>query len=117
MTINDLLKKLDTAPASVEFTEVMNTIDSHYHFTATSFNNGDTSNDAGQNNGSCKIFAFAKLHNLSQASTLSCFGQYYTNDVLKNPDGVDHQNIRQFIIHGWSGVTFSEDPLSPVDPH
>ena len=33
------------------------------------------------------------------------WGQYY-RDVLKNPDGDDHQNIRNFMKYGWEGVPF-----------
>ena len=57
----------------------------------------------GENSGSCKIFAFAQLHHLDEASTLACFGAYYRDDVLKHPQGSDHQNIRQFINTGWQG--------------
>ena len=114
MTVNELLKTLDTSPATIEFSDVMLAIDSQYTFTEACFSNGETSNKAGQNNGSCKILAFAKLHNLNQSITLSCFGKFYFDDVLKNPDGDDHQNIRQFIIHGWDGVQFSTDPLTPL---
>lgn len=115
MTVDQLLKILNTTPESMEFTDVMSAIDSRYNFTETRFTNGDTANDAGQNNGSCKILAFARLHALSKQDTLHCFGQYYFSDVLKNPDGTDHQNIRQFMIHGWDGVEFSKEPLSPLD--
>ncbi len=50
--------------------------------------------------------AFAKLHELSEAKTLALFGDYYRSDVLKNPEGSDHQNIRNFIREGWAGVAF-----------
>jgi hypothetical protein len=33
--------------------------------------------------------------------------------VLKNPDGTDHQNIRNFMKHGWDGVRFEGEPLKP----
>jgi hypothetical protein len=29
-------------------------------------------------------------------------------DVLENPNAYDHQNIRQFMEHGWGGVEFEK---------
>jgi hypothetical protein len=68
---------------------------------------------AGSNEGSCKIFAFAKLNNLSDAQTLACFGHFYRHDVQGNPDGTDHANIRTFMRHGLSQVQFDGDALVP----
>jgi hypothetical protein len=90
----------------------MATIEAAYEFTATSFRNGELYNAAGQNSGSCKLFAFAQLQQLSEAQTLACFGNYYRQDVLANPDGVDHQNIRNFIRSGWAGIKFDAQPLT-----
>ena len=106
MTTQDLLTQLAESPASVQFSDVITTIDTNYDFTPTAFTNGGTRNDAGQNNGSCKIFAFAKLHGLSEQRTLACFGDYYRIDVLGNPEGADHANIRNFIANGWRRVAF-----------
>ena len=36
---------------------------------------------------------------------LQLWGQYY-RDVKANPDGDDHQNIRNFMKYGWEGVPF-----------
>jgi hypothetical protein len=58
------------------------------------------------NEGSCKIFAFALIHQLSEAQTLTLFGDYY-HDVLNNPEGSGHQNIRNFIRDGWRGICFN----------
>ena len=44
--------------------------------------------------------------------TLACFGAFYTEDVLKNPDGTDHQNIRNFMKTGWDGIAFYGEPLT-----
>lgn len=112
MTLTVFLEKLSTTPNDVEFTDTMAVIDSLYNFTETEFRNGDTVNLAGQNNGSCKIFAFGKLNQLSEQHTLACFGKYYREDVLEHPDGEDHQNIRNFIQHGWSGVVFEGEALT-----
>ncbi len=107
------LQTLATAPDSIAFSDTIAVIDAHYDFTPTAFKNGDQQNEDGQNNGSCKIFSFAKLHGLTREQTLSCFGSYYRNDVLKNPHGTDHQNIRNFIRTGWDGIAFQRDALTP----
>ncbi|WP_318405831.1 HopJ type III effector protein [Photobacterium leiognathi] len=111
-----LLQALKNAPESVEFQQVMAVIADHYDYQAATFYNGqdkDTlKNDAGTNEGSCKIFAFAKLNQLSEQETLACFGQYYRNDVLAHPENDDHQNIRHFMKFGWSGIQFETFPLT-----
>ncbi|WP_317170712.1 HopJ type III effector protein [Paraflavitalea devenefica] len=38
------------------------------------------------------------------------FAEHYQS-VLNNPDGTDHQNIRQFMAHGWPGVVFEGKAL------
>jgi len=91
---------------SIEFTDVMEIIAAQYDYSPTAFTNGSIVNEAGTNEGSCKIFYFAKLNALSEQTTLALFGQYYRVDVLQNPDGTDHGNIRNFIKSGWQGVTF-----------
>ncbi|WP_234495492.1 HopJ type III effector protein [Vibrio maritimus] len=100
------LELLAAQPNDVMFEQTMQVIDEHFEFSPVSFTNGETQNQAGQNNGSCKIFAFAKIKELDEQSTLACFGQYYRDDVLKNPNGNDHANIRNFIKHGWAGIRF-----------
>ena len=112
MNLDTLLQTLEHTPERVEFEDAMAVIDACYHFTPTPFKNGDVTNPAGQNPGSCKLFAFAQLHGLSPQQTLACFGRYYREDVLKHPDGTDHQNIRNFIQHGWAGIHFDAAPLT-----
>jgi len=112
LTEQDLLKQLSENPESVQFLDAMSAIDTHYDFEPSSFVNGDLKNDAGQNNGSCKIFAFAKLHSLDVAQTLNLFGDYYRKDVLGHPEGSDHQNIRNFIQHEWAGLHFEQQALN-----
>lgn len=111
MELNDFLQKLNTSPETIEFTDTMSAVEALYDFTETEFQNGELLNQAGQNSGSCKLFAFAQLQNFSKQQTLACFGAYYRDDVLKKPDAADHQNIRNFINHGWSGIAFSKMPL------
>lgn len=93
------------------FQETIAYIDEKYNFTPTAFKNGNQFNNANENNGSCKIFAFAKINNLEKDETLSLFGSYYFDEVLKNPDRNDHQNIRNFIIFGWDGISFDGEAL------
>jgi len=111
--MKQFLQKLNDAPDSFSFNDTIAVIDAHYNFTPCAFRNGELQNEAGQNNGSCKIFSFAKLHQLTPEQTLHCFGSYYRDDVLKNPQGSDHQNIRNFIKHGWEGVVFDGTALAP----
>lgn len=113
MNIDAFLKKLNDTPQEVAFTDTMAVIDASYEFTPMAFTNGDLRNEAGQNSGSCKLLAFAMLNGLSEEQTLACFGDYYRQDVLKNPEGTDHQNIRNFMKYGWAGVKFDRIPLQP----
>jgi hypothetical protein len=56
-----------------------------------------------------KFFAFAELNNLSAAETLNCFGAYYHEEVLANPEGTNHQNIRNFMkTTGWDCILHLE---------
>lgn len=106
-----LVEKIQHSPETITFPEVIAHIDTHYDFTPTRFTNGTAVNEVGQNNGSCKIFSFAKLHGLTQDQTLALFGDYYRLDVLGNPSGTDHQNIRNFILLGWEGILFEGEAL------
>ncbi|MGK6341807.1 HopJ type III effector protein [Chryseobacterium sp. DT-3] len=106
-----LPEQLKNNPETIQFKEVIAYIDENYDFTPTSFKNGNTVNEAGQNNGSCKVFSFAKLQGLSKEQTLPLFGEFYREDVLKNPEGTDHQNIRNFMEYGWEGISFEEEAL------
>jgi len=99
----------------IQFSELMQLIDENYTYQPAAFSNGVGSicvnNVAGENQGSCKLFAFAKLNNLSKEQTLLCFGEYYREDVLKHPEGDDHSNIRTFMKYGWDGIRFESDAL------
>ncbi|MCL1666816.1 HopJ type III effector protein [Elizabethkingia ursingii] len=106
-----ILEQLEQSPEAIEFNDVIAYIDNNYDFTPTEFRNGNTVNEAGQNNGSCKVFSFAKVNNLSKENTLNLFGAFYREDVLKNPEGTDHQNIRNFIEFGWDGIAFEGEAL------
>ena len=106
-----IFEHLEKAPHEIQFKDVIAFIDAHYDFTPTGFTNGNTVNEADQNNGSCKVFSFAKLNALSKDETLALFGDFYRTDVLQNPEGDDHQNIRNFIEFGWDGISFEGEAL------
>ena len=110
-TITDFIDKVRQNPESIAFQETITIIDSNYKFTPSAFKNGNQINNANENNGSCKIFAFAKINTLEKEETLALFGSYYFDDVLKNPDGNDHQNIRNFINFGWDRISFDDNAL------
>ena len=112
MEYDQLLRSLSESPDDIEYNDVIELIDEMYDFTPVRFTNGTLVNEAGQNSGSCKIFAFAKRTRLSEQQTLYCFGSYYRDDVLKHPDNMDHANIRNFIETGWDGIEMDGAPLS-----
>lgn len=115
MSLHEFLQQLQSGPQSVEFQQTIDLINSLYDYTPTQFSNGlgegAVTNAAGTNEGSCRIFAFAKLNGLDQAQTLACFGKFYRVDVLQNPAGDDHANIRNFMRHGWEGIRFEGEAL------
>lgn len=110
-TINDLIFQLRTVSGILEFEQTMLVISQFYDYTATNFTNGKLENEAGSNEGSCKIFYFAQLNELTELETLRLFGTYYRHDVLANPTGTDHGNIRNFMLSGWSGIKFDSPAL------
>ena len=91
-----LIARANESPESIEFEDTIGAIDAGYDFTSVAFEVGPVSNAGGTNMGSAKIFSLAKLGGLSADATLHLFGRYYRDDVLKNPDGDDHANIRAF---------------------
>jgi hypothetical protein len=111
MSISSFLQKLKQTPKTITFAKTIAVIEENYDFIPTSFYNGAQHNSAGENSGSCKLFAFAKLRNLSQAETLACFGGYYFEEVLGEPEGTNHQNIRNFMKTGWDGIRFDGEAL------
>ena len=112
MQLKIFLDKLQTSPNSIEFQDTMAVIDAAYVYTPTKFKNGTLVNQAGENEGSCKLFSFAKLNNFDEERTLACFGAYYREDVLQNPGSNNHQNIRNFMKTGWVDVVFDGNALA-----
>lgn len=98
---------------AIRFDEVMAVIAEHYTYTPAAFSNGQVDNLAGQNEGSCKLLAFADLHQLDAVQTLNLFGDYYRREVLEDPAGATHANIRAFMREGWGGICFAAAPLAP----
>ena len=111
MPLNTFINKVKSNQ-QVSFDDTMTIINESYIYVPTSFSNGlgndSLKNDAGTNEGSCKIFAFAELNQLNKTQTLNLFGDFYHQDVLNDPSGNGHQNIRNFMQYGWEGIQFSE---------
>ncbi len=108
MTLDELLEKIRNK--SVMFSEVISFIEANYSYTPTAFKNGTLFNEASQNQGSAKVFYFAKLNQFNPEDTLLLFAEHYQN-VLETPDSDNHQNIRQFINNGWGGIAFEGETL------
>ncbi len=117
MSLHSFLEKINQTGA-VNFDETITVITENYYYQATEFSNGLNEHTliskAGTNEGSCKIFAFAKIHQLDSQKTLNLFGDYYRLDVLNNPQGTDHQNIRNFMTYGWAGICFKGEALTLI---
>ena len=105
----ELLAQLNNAEA--KFADVIAFIEARYTHTPTAFQNGQQANAAHENQGSAKVFSFAQLNGLNQAQTLSLFAEHYAS-VLATPEATDHQNIRQFMLNGWDGITFEGQALT-----
>lgn len=93
-----------------DFDDTLALIDRYFEFTPTAFRNGSITNAVGENEGSCRIFALGQLAGISEKETLSCFGRHYRN-VMDDPAGTSHGNIRQFMTTGWSGIQFDGRPM------
>ncbi|WP_182405518.1 HopJ type III effector protein [Psychrobacter sp. GP33] len=105
--LNGLHKK------AIGFSDVISFIDDFYLYEPVPFVNGMVHNAAGENEGSAKIFGFAKLHGLNQLDTLALFAEHYAN-VQAMPNGTEHANIRNFLHWGWQGFLMQHNPLSEI---
>ncbi len=96
------------------FADTLRHIDALYAYTPTRFYNGCGAdpivNEAGQNEGSCKTFAYALLKGLDREQTLALFAEHY-REVLARPEAYSHANIRRFMRDGWAGLRFDGQPL------
>jgi len=115
MTIENLIQLIKISPEKIQFKQVIDVINEYYNYTPVQFTNGRNDdqliNNAGKNEGSCKLFYFAKMHNLTEQETLACFGHYYRDEVLKQTEADNHANIRTFMRFGWSGIDFRNSAL------
>lgn len=104
---------------TVEFSETLALVEKWYTLNPSAFTNGlddsKVENAQGSNEGSLKVFSLGRLNGFTPEQTLACFGEHY-RDVLNTPQGSDHQNIRQFMVHGWPGIRFSAAPLALNPP-
>jgi hypothetical protein len=121
MNVNDALR---IHLASVEgghanFDDTLALVEQHFHYQPTGFHNGPEFNASDENLGACKVFGIAQYCSLNEVDTLTLFAQHY-KQVLDNPAGESHGNIRQFISTGWSGIRFENTPLrlrkTPSEP-
>lgn len=96
----------DTHP----FAATLAFINQWFDFTPTAFRNGKVANSAEQNQGSCRVLAFALLNGLSAEQTLKCFGEHY-RDVLATPGKDNHHNLRRLQAEGLTDIHFDQQPL------
>ena len=99
-----------------DFEDTMALVERYFDYQPTAFDNGPLHNAAGQNEGSCKLFAMAQQAGLTEDEALKCFGRHYQS-VLDDPAGDSHGNIRQFMSTGWSGIRFAGSPLHQKTQH
>ena len=108
------------AGGTLRFSAVIDTLRRHYECTPVAFSTGvgsdrRTDNAAGTNAASSQLLAFARRLGLDEPTTLALYAEHY-RDVLADPDGSGHANIRAFMANGWSGVRFQGDPLRLKGP-
>ncbi|MFZ5756236.1 MAG: HopJ type III effector protein [Pseudomonadota bacterium] len=101
--------------SSLMFQEVMSTIRRHYECTPVAFSVGESTpspvrNPAGTNAASSQLLAFGKRLGLDEQTLLGLYAEHY-RDVLADPAGSNHANIRAFMTGGWAGVSLPADPL------
>ena len=90
---------------ALTFEEVIEVIDTYFESQLLVFKNGDIVNQQGENEGSAKLLSYAALSEMDKETTLKLWGQYY-REVLNDPNGTSHANIRNFMKYGWEGVPF-----------
>jgi len=106
--MKELLENLKAG--QLAFTDVIRHIEDRYRVSPAAFRNGSQYNEATQNQGSARVLYFARLNKLSKEDTLLLFAEHY-RAVLDDPEGTNHQNIRQFMENGWEEVEFDGDIL------
>ena len=69
-----LLNLLRSNPESIDFEQTMDIINFWYYYTPRAFSCGELASTKEENQGSAKIFSFAKLNNFDKTLTLLLFG-------------------------------------------
>jgi hypothetical protein len=113
--VNDFDKALANFLAAIEsdahqFAATLAFINAWFDFMPTGFRNGTVVNNREQNQGSCRVLAFALLQQLSASQALKCFGEHY-RDVLATPGKDNHHNLRRVQAEGLSDIQFDQPPL------
>ena len=89
-------------------------------YTPTAFRVGvgseaENANKAGENEGACRVLAFAKLHSLSKREAVALFAQHAA-DVAADPNGTSHKNIRGLMAGGMTSLRFEPFSAQPLKP-
>jgi hypothetical protein len=93
-----------------QFASTLAFINQWFDFAPTAFRNGKVANSAEQNQGSCRVLAFALMQKLSADQALKCFGEHY-RDVLATPNMDNHHNLRRVQAEGLVDIHFDQPPL------
>lgn len=96
---------VDMDSSNLMLEDVLEMINAHYETQLLEYSVGNIVNKQGENEATGLILSYAALSNMNKETTLKLWGQYY-RDVLKNPNGTDHANIREFMKNGWNSVPF-----------
>jgi hypothetical protein len=113
--VNDFDKALAGFLTAIEsdshqFAATLAFINEWFEFTPTAFRNGKVANSAEQNQGSCRVLAFALMQHLGTEQALKCFGEHY-RDVLATPGKDNHHNLRRLQAEGLADIHFEQHPL------
>ena len=87
-------------------------------FSPTAFRVGvgseaESVNKVGENEGACRVLAFAKLHGLSKREALALFAQHAAG-VAADPGGSSHRNIRGLMAGGMTSLRFEPFAAQPL---
>lgn len=93
------------ANSDVQMDDVIAVCDREFEYTDSSFSVGAVENKVGTNVKSSKILSFAYLTKMDTETALKCYGEVY-REVLVDPDGDSHGNIRALMKGGTECVKF-----------
>jgi len=105
--LQEFRRRLREESAGLLFNETLAVVSELFDYTPKPFINGGLESAAGSNEGSCKAFSMGKLLGWSEAEVLASFGEHH-RQVVGDPGGSSHGNIRAFMKHGWKGVQFPD---------